>query len=89
MGRGRIEQRTIQAFSELDRECPWLAFLGVRFAARLVREAIYNKTGAVRSKEVVYLLMRLPPELATTQHLMRLLDDREPRTLRARHGAEG
>ena len=71
LGHGRIERRTIQVSPELDRECPWLAFPGVRFAALLVREVIYKKTGEVRSTEVVYLLTSLPPELATPEHLLR------------------
>ena len=71
LGHGRIERRTIQVSPELDRECPWLAFPEVRFAARLVREVIYKKTGAARSTQVVYLLTSLPPELATPEHLLR------------------
>ena len=33
-----------------------------------MREAIYKKTGEVRSTEVVYLLTSLLPELATPEH---------------------
>ena len=70
-GHGRIERRTIQVFPELDRECPWLAFPGVRFATRLVREVIYRTTGAVGATQVAYLLTSLPPELATPQQQLR------------------
>lgn len=71
MGHGHIERRTIQVFPELDRGCPWLPFPEVRFAARLVREVIYKKTGAVCATQVAYLLTSLPPELATSEHLLR------------------
>ena len=69
LGHGRIERRTIQVSPELDLDCPWLAFPGVRFAARLTREVIYKKTGEPRSTQVVYLLTSLPPELATPARL--------------------
>ena len=49
-------QPTIQVSPEPDRECPRLAFPEVRIAVRSVRELIYEKTGAVRSTQVVYLL---------------------------------
>ena len=68
---GRLERRTIQVSPELDPEVPWVAFPGVRFAARLVREVVYKKTGEVRSTQVVYLLTNLPPELATPELLER------------------
>ena len=71
LGHGRIERRTIQVSPELDQEVPWVAFPGVRYAARLVREVIYKKTGEVRSTGVVYLLTSLPAELATPENLLR------------------
>lgn len=60
LGLGRIERRTIQVTPELDRECPWRAFPGVRFATRVVREVIYKNAGEVRSTRVLYLLTGLP-----------------------------
>ena len=71
LGHGRIERRTIQVSPELDHEVPWVAFAGVRFAARLVRGVVYKKDGKVRSTEVVYLLTSLPAELATPENLLR------------------
>ena len=76
LGHGRIERRTIQVSPELDRECPWLAFPEVRFAPRRVREVICKKTGAVRATQVVYLLTSLLPELNTTEHLYRTIENR-------------
>ena len=48
-----------------------MAFPGVRFAARLVREMVYKKSGNVRTTQVVYLLTSLPAELATPALLER------------------
>lgn len=91
LGHGRIARRAIQVSTDPGRQCPRSRFPGVRFARRRAREAIDETPGEVRSTQIVYQLTSLQPELcpagAPAALVAGVLEDRELRASRARHGA--